>query len=82
MGNLGTMLTKADVKRPALELPPEERVDLVVKVWNNLRPEELPVPVWQRDLIRERLETLEGIDPEERSTPWEEVRDRVFSGKT
>ena len=79
------MLTRTDVKRQALQLPPEERVELVVEIWNSFRPEDLPVPVWQRDLIRERLEALEGMDleeREERSTPWEEVRDRVFPGRT
>ena len=75
------MLTKAEVKRQALELPPEERVDLVVEIWNSLQPEDLPVPDWQRDLVRERLEVLEGVGPEERSKPWEEVRHRVFPGK-
>ena len=76
------MLTGTDVKRQALQLPPEERVELVVEIWNSLRPEDLPVPVWQRNLIREHLEALKGMDLEERSTPWEEVRDRVFPGRT
>ena len=76
------MLSKAEVKRQALELPPEERVDLVVEIWNSLQPEDLPVPNWQRDLIRERLAAMEGSDSEERSTPWEEVRERIFSRKT
>ena len=75
------MLTKTEVKRQALELPPEERVELVVEIWNSLQPEDVPVPIWQTDLIRERLEALEGMDPEERSAPWEEVRERVFPGK-
>ena len=75
------MLTKTEVKRQALELPPEERFELVVEIWNSLQPEDVPVPIWQRDLIRERLEALEGIDSEERSAPWEEVRERVFPGK-
>ena len=75
------MLTKTEVKRQALELPPEERVELVVEIWNSLQPEDVPVPIWQRDLIRERLKALEGMDPEERSSPWEEVRERVFPGK-
>lgn len=72
------MLSKAEVKRQALELPPQERVALVVEVWNSLQPEELPLPVWQRNLVRERLDALEAMDPVEQSTPWEEVRDRVF----
>ena len=80
-GNPEMMLTKTEVKRQALELPPEERVELVVEIWNSLQPEDVPVPIWQRDLIRERLEALEGMDPEERSSPLEEVRERVFPGK-
>ena len=75
------MLTKTEVKRQALELPPEERVELVVEIWNSLHPEDVPVPSWQRDLIRERLKELEGKNPEERSSPWEVVRERVFPGK-
>ena len=72
------MLTKAEVTRQALDLPPRERVDLVLEIWNSLQPEDLPVPDWQKDLIRERLQALEELNPEVRSTPWEEVRNRVF----
>ena len=75
------MLTKAEIKRQALELPPEERVDLVAEIWNSLQPNDLPVPAWQRELIRERMAALEGMDPEARSTPWKEVRERVFPGR-
>ena len=38
------MLTKTEVKRQALELPPEERVELVVEIWNSLQPEDVPGP--------------------------------------
>ena len=75
------MLTKAEVKRQALDLPPEERVDLAVELWTSLQPEDVPVPIQQGNLIRERLEALDGMDPEGRSSPWEKVRERVFPGK-
>ena len=50
--------------------------------WDSLAPGEIPVPDWQRDLIRERLAALEDLLPEERSVPWEAVRKRIFSDKT
>ena len=75
------MPTKTEVRQQALELPPEERIELVVETWNSLQPEDVPIPIWQRDLIRERLEALERMVPDERSSPWEEVRERVFPGK-
>ena len=75
------MLTKAEIKRQALELPPEERVDLVAEIWNSLQPDDLPVPAWQRELIRGRMAALEGMDPEARATPWKEARERVFPGR-
>ena len=76
-----TMLTKAQVQRQALELPPEERIDLVVEIWDSLTAKDIPVPEWQRDLIRERLTELEGADPEDRATPWNKVLERVFPRK-
>ena len=76
-----TMLTKAQVQREALELPPEERIDLVVEIWDSLTAKDIPVPEWQRDLIRERLTELEGADPEDRATPWNKVLERVFPRK-
>ena len=72
------MMTKAQVRQQALELPPEDRIDLAVEIWDSLSAKDIPVPDWQRDLIRERLAELEGVDSEDRSTPWSEVRERVF----
>ena len=60
------MLAKSEIQREALDLPGGE----------------IPVPDWQRDLIRDRLAALEDVLPEERSVPWETVRKRIFSGKT
>ena len=48
----------------------------------SLAPGEIPVPDWQRDLIRERLAALDRVLLEERSVPWEAVRKRVFSDRT
>ena len=72
------MLTKAQIQRQALELPADQRIDLAVEIWDSLEAEDIPVPEWQRDLIRERLAALEGTDATDRSAPWEEVRERIF----
>lgn len=50
-----------------LNLPAQERVELVVELWDSLAPRDIPVPHWQRDLIRQRLTALEDLLPEERS---------------
>ncbi len=75
------MLAKSEIQREALNLPAQERIELVVELWDSLVPGEIPVPDWQRDLIRDRLVALEDILPEERSVPWKKVRKRVFSEK-
>ena len=76
------MLAKSEIQREALNLSAHERIELVVELWDSLAPGEIPVPDWQRDLIRDRLAALEDVLPEERSVPWEAVRERVFSDKT
>ena len=75
-------MTKAQVQRQALELPPEDRIDLAVEIWDSLSAKDIPVPDWQRELIHERLAELEGVDSKDRSTPWNEVLERVFPPKT
>ena len=76
------MLAKSEIQREALNLPAQERIELVVELWDSLAPGEIPVPDWQRDLIRDRLTALENLPPEARSAPWEAVRKQLFSDKT
>ena len=80
-GYAETMLAKSEIQREALNLPAQERIQLVVELWDSVAPGEIPVPDWQRDLIRDRLAALEDVLPEERSVPWDAVRKRVFSDK-
>ena len=75
------MLAESEIQRKALNLPARERIELVVELWDSLEPGEIPVPDWQRDLIRDRLATLEDV-PEDRSVAWEAARKRVFSDRT
>ena len=75
------MLAKSEIEREALSLPAQERIELVVELWDSLAPGEVPIPDWQRDLIRDRLAVLKDVLPEERSVPWEAVRRRIFTDK-
>ena len=76
------MLAKSEIQREALDLPAQERIELVVELWDSLAPGQIPVPDWQRNLIRDRLAALEDLLPEERSVPWEAARKGIFSDKT
>ncbi|HEX4955091.1 MAG TPA: addiction module protein [Thermoanaerobaculia bacterium] len=69
-------MTKTDLARSALELPPDERMELVETLWQSLEREPAKLPDWQRALLDERIAELER-NPEEGS-PWEEVRKRVW----
>ena len=75
------MSSKAQIQRQALDLPPEDRLELAVEMWDSLEAKDIPVPDWQTELIQERLAALEGADLEDRSKPWSEVRERVFPRK-
>ncbi len=75
------MLAKAKIQQEALNLPAQERIELVVELWDSLAPGEIPIPEWQRDLIHDRLAALEEIPPEERSATWKAVRPRIFADK-
>ena len=78
-GYAQAMLARSEIQREALNLPAQERIQLVVELWDSLAPGEIPVPDWQRDLICDRLAELENVLPEERSVPWDALRKRTFS---
>jgi putative addiction module component (TIGR02574 family) len=70
-------MTKTELQRSALELPPTERQELVEALWESLETEPAPLPTWQRDLLDERMAELERRP--ESGTPWAEVDRRVWS---
>lgn len=76
-----TMSAKSEIQREGLN-PPAQRIKLMVELWDSLAPGEIPIPGWQRDLIRDRLSELGNVLPEERSVPWDAARKRIFSDKT
>ena len=69
-------MTRLEIQKTALELPPRERQELAETLWASLERESAPLPDWQRQLIDDRLAALEN-KPED-GVPWEEVERRVW----
>jgi putative addiction module component (TIGR02574 family) len=62
-------------------LPPEKRLVLVEQTWDLLaaRPEAVPIPQWQSELVSARLEADDLDDSP--GQDWSELRRRLLDGK-
>ena len=60
------------------ELPTDEKVRYVETLWNRIAttPDEVPVPDWHRQIVRDRL-AEHRMDPGA-GGPWREVRDDLL----
>ena len=60
------------------ELPIDERVEYVQTLWDRItaRPEDLPVPDWHLDVVRDRLAEYRRSPSAGR--PWSAVRDELL----
>ena len=56
-------------------LTPQERLDLLEKIWESLEPEDVPVTPAQRAELDRRLDDLDR-DPSP-GIPWNEVLQRI-----
>ena len=68
-------MTKTEIREEALtKLSPEERIELAVDLWDSLSAENVPVPAWHLEIIRERLAEDErdpdGALPGEELLEW------------
>jgi putative addiction module component (TIGR02574 family) len=61
------------------DLPLDEQIDYVQSLWDRIvaKPDQVPVPGWHRQVIRQRIADHEAGPAEGRS--WEEVRDELRS---
>jgi len=63
-----------------LQLPAEERLEIAQVLWESVEPEDevryLPLPDWQRQIVRERLEDLHRNPGDEQ--PWEEIKEELW----
>jgi putative addiction module component (TIGR02574 family) len=55
------------------ELPVEDKIAYVQALWDRIaaREEDVPVPEWHREILRERIAAFEANPDEGR--PWEDV---------
>jgi putative addiction module component (TIGR02574 family) len=64
--------------KPALdieELTPEERLELIERLWDSLSDDEVPLTDPQRQELDHRLDALDREGPV--GIPWEQVRDEM-----
>ena len=59
------------------DLPLDDQIDYVQSLWDRIvaKPDQVPVPDWHRQVIRQRMAEQEAGPVEGR--PWEEVRDEI-----
>jgi len=62
-----------------LQLPVEERLELVQQIWDSIAatPEAIPVPEWHKEELDRRL----AQDPEEPDVTWDEFQARLRDRK-
>ncbi|MDC0936984.1 addiction module protein [Pirellulales bacterium] len=63
------------------QLPVSERLELVQQLWDSIgtSKNELPVQLWQRELVRSRFAEFDGREEEiglSREQVWKEVTER------
>jgi len=66
------------MSEPAIDiekLSPEERLDLLERLWDSLSEQEVPLTARQRQELDRRLDDLEQDGA--RGIPWDEVLDRL-----
>jgi len=68
-------MSRSALLREILDLPAEDRIQLVERIWDSLAAsaESVPVPEWHQSELDHRLG-----DPDEQATlSWEEVKARL-----
>lgn len=69
------IMSKAELQRQVLELVEEERLEIAEAIWASLdNPDALPLPQWQRDLLDERLASLDT----EEGRDWEDIKAEIW----
>ena len=61
------------------ELSPDAQIDYVQSLWDRIaaRPDQIPVPDWHREVIRQRVADQEANPA--KGQPWENVRKEARS---
>jgi putative addiction module component (TIGR02574 family) len=68
-------MTRIELERQIMALPEAERLEIADAVWARLDdPDTLPLPSWQRDLLDERLASID----DEEGRDWEDVKAEIW----
>lgn len=68
-------MTKVELKQHVMELPEEDRLEVADAIWASLsNPDALPLPEWQKNLLDERLSSLET----EEGRDWEDIKAEIW----
>jgi putative addiction module component (TIGR02574 family) len=73
------MATNVELPPPGFDdLPIDARIEYVQSLWDRIsaKPEDVPVPDWHRQVIRERLDAYQRFPNTGR--PWSDVRDALL----
>jgi putative addiction module component (TIGR02574 family) len=68
--------------RPAVDidqLTPEERLDLIERLWDSLSDDDVPLTSAQREELDHRLDALDREGPV--GIPWEQVYEELGTSK-
>ena len=59
------------------DLSPDDQIDYVQSLWDRIaaKPEQVPVPDWHRQVVRQRIADQEVSPSKGRS--WDEVREEI-----
>ena len=72
------MATNLPLPPPGFDnLSPDDQIDYVQSLWDRIaaKPDQVPVPDWHRQVLRQRMADHEASPLEGKS--WDEVRDEL-----
>lgn len=72
-------MTKTELRKSALDLPVEERLELAEAIWESVesQSEQPAIPSWQQDLLDQRIAADDAAP--EAGSPWHEVKQRILA---
>lgn len=72
-------MTKTELRKTALDLPVEERLELAEAIWESVesQAEQPAIPSWQQDLLDQRIAADDAAP--EAGSPWHEVKQRILA---
>ena len=67
-----------DLLKELLKLPPAERIDIAMELWDSIAPEDMP-PLTAEQMAELDRRLADHESNPDRGSPWEEVRARLWA---